>query len=1045
MKKILITVIIIAMVDSIEAMYKNDHNFVLQNLISTASINDNAKYLSNVIDKSQKELDTTRIYRNLVQNRKQVNLPSDILTNSKPQLDLPPLLCNDGTKGVTELSFNVALKAGVYEFSMQHGVTRNELNRVSSQAYIVCFDDKEIGFGAAQAIDFTEEERDISTDFRCRFICLEEGLRTITVKMIHPWNDFSPNQPFPLYGISLKSYEIKRHRATIYPQHPGRVLLDAWGWHTPLTYQRDRQGGYAPEPPPLDYFKSQAIDESFRWGANVTEFYPVHDQGVGKTKNCWPMEWKANDPIKGAEYYNWVNFRNWSDQHSIELCRHAHRRDFLFHWFGHYPTTLGGNDPYEMYSQWVFNLLEKTSRDFADVLTLGWNGAFDGFASETCNYSRSAFFVEINKKLWKYNPGAYQIENRGPNWDRPMTACTPNFMLAQASNHMHWNGYDDKDPIVAYDRKVEHGSLGRNFFLFQADCREWSPNFFGGNTRPDYVLKQCNDFFRGRAEHPENMLESAIWWLNESRITGSEEMRRYVYGITQDPIKCAVTCNLGPTGVGGTMDRLHRTDMAEYDGAPRYQTRARSEYFHDTPIIQNNFFRAYFHTNIDGGVLLYDLEGLAHYDSYSLAVPISRDFISTVAPGGGKFTRKGYYIEPAGYKAVYEEEAEIQSGQVQERRTVTMHSDTPYFKVQIQRESEISELGTRIGLEHYESMTIDGEIYLKAVSLDCPKMMVFSDNQGILPELMVFVLKPGQIRKAEWEPGKALVFQSEDIQLETIELAFAVLENKSLRNVQMDAFLQAMQQGEQEVHFGKKEVIEISNPNSFAVVRILKITDPDSSPYQVCESGWWMFRGAQPGLEHPDCDYLKVYIPARGTVKVRRYGFIDSVVKNGWGCQYMMAIGEVKSDRIEKSAGECVAKVFNVTPLIFAPRVEFAQKIASVMLDGKPWHYFDEDLVFLPNRPGTYRINVEYGEPVAPHLTRSYGVLESSHWDGKNLTLNFGLPPWVNKLYPDLKLTGMVKTEGQEIESVKEASVIYQTEKGVVIEYSPGYVVVELE
>ncbi|NIA12055.1 MAG: hypothetical protein GWP10_20615, partial [Nitrospiraceae bacterium] len=318
-------------------------------------------FSTNIFAKSQKGSNNIQIYRNLVQNCKRINLSSDILTNPKQQLDLPAMLCNDGTKGVTELDFNVALKPGVYEFGMQHGVTRNEVNRVSSQAYIVYFDEREIGFGAVPAIDFTEEKRDITTDFRCHFVCLEEGEHTITVKMIHPWNDFSPNQPFPLYGISLKPYRVNRHQATINPQHPGRVLLDAWGWHMPLTYQRDRQGGFAHEPPPLEYFKSQAIDESFRWGANVTEFYIVHDQGDGKTKNCWPMEWKANDPIKGAEYYNRVKFKNWSDQQSIKLCRQAHYRDFLFHWFGHYPTELGGDDPYKIYSQWVFNLLEKTS------------------------------------------------------------------------------------------------------------------------------------------------------------------------------------------------------------------------------------------------------------------------------------------------------------------------------------------------------------------------------------------------------------------------------------------------------------------------------------------------------------------------------------------------------------------------------------------------------------------------------------------------------------------------------------------------------------
>ena len=840
-------IIVLAIFALTPAIGRNDQNLApSQNLISAAGGNENAKYLPNVTSNSQKGFNIKRIYRNLVQNRKQINLPSDILITTKPQLDLPPMLCNDGTKGVTELDFNVALKLGGYEFTMQHGVTRNEVNRVSSQAYIVYFNEREIGFGAAPAIDFTEEERDITTDFHCRFVCLEEGGHTITVKVIHPWNDFSPNQPFPLYRIDLKPYRIKRNRATIDPQHPGRVLLDAWGWHMPLTYQRDRLGGYAPEPPPLDYYKSQAIDESFRWGANVTELYLVHDIGEGTTKNCWPMQWEADDPIEGAEYYNRVEFKNWSDQHSIELCRHAHTRDLLFHWYGHYPTELGGNDPYKVYSRWVFNLLDKTARDFADVLMLGWERAFDGFTSETCDYSRSAFFGEITKRLWKYNPGAYQIENRGPNWDRPMSACAPNFMIAETSNHMHWNGYDDKDPIVAYDRKVEHGSLGRNFFLYQADCREWSTNFFGGNTRPDYVLKQCNDFFRGRAEHPEDVVESAVWWLNESRITGSDEMRRYVYGITQDPVKCAVTCNLGTTGAGGTMDRWHRTDMAEYDGAPRYQTRPRSEFFYDTSIIQNNFFRACFYTNIDGGVLLYDLEGLGHYDSNFLTVPLSMNFFSTVAQGSGKLTRKGSYIEPAGYKAVYEENVEIQSGKVHERRIITMHSDTPYFRVQIQRRSEIPKLGTEIGLEQYDSMTANGTTYCQTVSLDCPKLMIFTDSQNILPELTVFVLKSGQIKKVDWEPGKALVLQSEDISQETIELAFAVWEDEKPKDTDIKDLHSAMRQDEPEVSFSGKGMIEISNQYSFPVVIILKIADPDSSPYQVCENGWWMFRGAQP-------------------------------------------------------------------------------------------------------------------------------------------------------------------------------------------------------
>jgi hypothetical protein len=113
-----------------------------------------------------------------------------------------------------------------------------------------------------------------------------------------------------------------------------------------------------------------------------------------------------------------------------------------------------------------------------------------------------------------------------------------------------------------------------------------------------------NDFCRDRLA-----LDSAIWWLGEPKSTLHKEYRDYVYGISMDPIRCAVTCALLATGRGGyreVISGLSKSAPPGYASGPNFPL--------DTSILQNNYIRLYRLGDLDGGVLDFDPLHLARFD-----------------------------------------------------------------------------------------------------------------------------------------------------------------------------------------------------------------------------------------------------------------------------------------------------------------------------------------------------------------------------------------------------------------------------------------------
>jgi len=166
-------------------------------------------------------------------------------------------------------------------------------------------------------------------------------------------------------------------------------------------------------------------------------------------------------------------------------------------------------------------------------------------------------------------------------------------------------------------------------------------------------------------------------------------------------------------------------------------------------------------------------------------------------------------------------------------------------------------------------------------------------------------------------------------------------------------------------------------------VEVVRITNPQGEPYLVAETnregeGFWLVRGAQPT---GDTDLLKLYLQPEARVLIQPYDYIDGIVKPGFGCQYSLAI------RDNLRPGRCEVEVVKTGPFLFAPRIDWKQPFDMVKVNGKDWRYFDDNLVYLPNKPGRYVVEVEKTGLNRPSLGRTFLSVEDATWDESDRTL----------------------------------------------------------
>ena len=363
---------------------------------------------------------------------------------------------------------------------------------------------------------------------------------------------------------------------------PRLPALTHWGWLGAIDYQRGGKRSVNP-----DYFRKRLVDEPAPWGANLLEFYaPDMEQG-------FPFPWAEDDPIpRPPHYWGGAFDALWDEEAVRELTAYARARGFLVHGF-HHPSPVRG--PAEHFAAYA----ELTAREFLNPLLHGSERAWDGFGTEWFPADREA---RITAALWKYSPGAYQHSTA------VLPAYTPNFsgtLMCAFGRLGPLNACGFSEPW----RPVYHPPL---YLSCQADCRVRRPSQadwgnwsrYGGGSYPDWILRQVNAFCR-----PRLGLDTALWWLGEPESTLPAEYRDYVYGVSMDPLRCAVACGLWSTGRGGyreTLAQLSADPPPEFASGPPHP-------FHAS-LLQNNELRLVRRSDRAGGALWRDPQRLARYE-----------------------------------------------------------------------------------------------------------------------------------------------------------------------------------------------------------------------------------------------------------------------------------------------------------------------------------------------------------------------------------------------------------------------------------------------
>jgi len=214
----------------------------------------------------------------------------------------------------------------------------------------------------------------------------------------------------------------------------------------------------------------------------------------------------------------------------------------------------------------------------------------------------------------------------------------------------------------------------------------------------------------------------------------------------------------------------------------------------------------------------------------------------------------------------------------------------------------------------------------------------------------------------------------------------------------------------------REDELLFCNDTSRRVVRAVRITTPPGGPYMVCEDGWWQPRGAQPSRHERGTDLLKLVLWPNQPTRVRACGYLDGLVKSGWGCQYTQLLRDVAP---AENGARVTVRVLDIGPLVWAPRLQFCRQLAEARIDGREWHYFSGPFLFLPNHRRDYKVEVRFGPPVTPHLTSTFACVESTSWDGRRLGAVTSLPEWCDEIPAGSRYYVAVANAGLKLDGVE--------------------------
>ncbi|MEA1950469.1 MAG: hypothetical protein U9N87_03740 [Planctomycetota bacterium] len=786
------------------------------------------------------------------------------------------------------------------------------------------------------------------------------------------------------------------------PNHRGVPLIFAWGPHTGLSYQRPDWKQIS-----LEQLKKDAIDRFVKWGANIVELYPSNkeshfDDFTGKENSAVPLHCFREHPDADQE-------NRWTMDDFREFNRYARQNDFLTVLFIHawWPAS------YEHRARVLWKLFREIGQNVGDVLADGFGPAIDGYAAE----GDLIVPEEANDMLWPYHPGMYLRESAwGLNTGTANYLQPRGFHLTDGRTLIFdGDGYSGlaSECLTGFENvwqgkevKLRHGKL---HVSLQAEGRDTkfqdeSWGAYGGMATVDMFVEQIHNYARAKGRGWTTASTTGVRVINEPLL--SPAMKRYMGGICNDPIRCAIAAKLEATAKDG---RYPRTD-----------------YKQGSWFIQNNFFRAYIEPEAAKADLYYDNAGQGNFTNFlwKTSSILLKDFISSRFAEDQRLDfHESEALEEAGSRAILRQRCTFKSGKasMDEFRDYQADADNPWLWIKIQR--------VFLGPERrrFAVNTLNLEGYQPRQEITPGKVSILDPPAG-KPSLALFVPENDQLEKLDWDPAGKLNILAKPAESHEFKIGLMVAVPAELDAEQLtrqarflsDDLCFDMDRGLQ------REVVVPAAPDT-ELVRAIWITNPPGGPYMVCENGWWQMRGAQPSWNQRDTDLLKVVLSPHTPTRVRPYGFIDGAVKSGWGCQYTLLLGSVSmSDGVSTPDGDsarATVRVIDISPKIWAPRLHFSRRIAAARLDGKAWHYFDGQFVFLPNCRGDYEVELEFGRPRTPHAICTFAHVEETDWDGQTLTVKTRLPQWADDLPSGSKYYLAVGNAGRKLQRVENGDV----------------------
>ncbi len=791
-------------------------------------------------------------------------------------------------------------------------------------------------------------------------------------------------------------------------------LCPAWGLHMPLSYQRP---GY--KQISLEDAKRIAIDEPAAWGANYVDLYPSNKESTFPVAEVYQHRMWAQYAFKELPDDSQEN--PWTIETFRAFNRHAHQHGYLVAWFIHHTF------PFDSKEEWwriVSGIHRELAEKVCDVCADGWGAQVDGLGSE----GHSVPPEKIPDLLWDEQPGMYTREasyvydSAAPHHIRSYA-----FHLSDGRDYFYGSARWNKPwyPVEVYQGKpirLEHGSeyVGCQAEARDLECDDPGWRSYSGLAGADAIVEQMSNLYRAKMIAPHEAVTTATWWINEPLI--SEKMRRYVFGVSQDPVRAAVAGELYTTAADGPFPRV-----AHPKG---------------THFIQNNTFRVYVRDN--GRIELHaDIAGRGNYTDFLETTRrlVTEELLVLDLHHTPPASCTVETIEEAGAVAALRVVVayETEGARIEDAYRIRLVADSPVLSIDVDRRcvGETGEVVSRIGVTPCD-------VFAPRVRLRWPVAEVELDGEDWRYDLPDDVTDQWLNVKGRFDsPVVKMRIRRQDAETPwtfSLQHACICISHGTAANARfgIDIALNdvaPMVPPAPEVHAGET----VPNEEGYDGACAVQLKRTQGGPYWVFEDGWWIARGAQPSREHPEIDFVKVYLSKEHDARIREGGLLEGAIAPGWGCQYVLRFKDVVGDGDAVSA---TVSVEDVSPIVFAPRVRLPWPVAKVELDGEDWRYFDDDHVFLPNRRGEHRIRVQRGAPASPRVIGTFASVRATRWEGGVFTVETELPPWVETVPPGYQFRMGLRWSAGQIADVQGAVVQRQGVQGdkrwAALRFDPG-------